>query len=537
MVTIALSYKLKVHGKTGITTVDVAPDDTLYTALVSNGLNTFPAPCGGKGTCGKCRVKVEGELTEMNPQEKKLLKGKTDQRLACHTKPLGDCELWMETEAAATIALQGIRKNVPFVPSGPVSSGGPRLGIAVDIGTTTVVSYMYDLVKFAAVDIRSGLNAQRAYGADVIARISYCKDNENGLQTLANLIRSQINTHIAEMTAAYGASPADVGYIVIAGNTVMQHIFSALDPRTIAHAPFTPLSLFDTEFPAAEMGINAAPEGIVYLTPSVAGYVGGDITADVLSSAMDEHPGNCLLLDIGTNGEIALGGKNGILCCATAAGPAFEGGQIACGMGGIAGAISRVWERKSGIATRTIGGVRPARGICGSGLVDAIAVLLKMGAIDLGGRLLGPEKTPAMFKKQVKEVDGGVRFYLSDEIFLSNKDVREIQLAKAAIAGGIQTLLHYAGITEDQVDVIYLAGGFGNYISRQSAVDIGLLPKKLLSKIKPIGNSAGMGAINALINNDERKSLADIQNMMKYIELSGDQIFMEKYIENMGFTN
>lgn len=534
VVTSALSYKLKVHGKEGITELSINPEETLYKALVENKLNTFPAPCAGKGTCGKCKVRVDGPLSEMKDSEKKLLKDKTEFRLACFVTPEGDCELWMEDEAKAKIALYGERKDVVLDPAGPVSSGGAPLGVAVDIGTTTVVTYLYDLVSGNPIDIRSGLNDQRAYGADVISRINYCKENEGGLKLLSDLVVEEINRHSAEICKEHDLKVEDIGYFVIAGNTVMQHIFSEIDPLSIAHAPFTPKSLFHDEHKASDLKLKGSPDAICYLTPSIAGYVGGDITADVLAAQMDEHPGNCLLLDIGTNGEIALGGKNGILCCATAAGPAFEGGQIVCGMGGIDGAISHVWWEDGEINVTVLGDIAP-KGICGSGLVDAIATLLEIGAVDETGKLLPKDEAPEHVHKYLREVDGGLRFYLKDEVFISTRDVREIQLAKAAIAGGIQTMIYYAEIEEKDVDVIFLAGGFGNYINQASAVKIGLLPPALLDKIQSIGNSAGMGAICALLSKKEIAQLGDIQKLMKYIELSSNEVFMDKYVECMSF--
>lgn len=484
--------------------------ESILAALQRAGLRAPEAPCGGNGTCKKCIVMVDGQEV-----------------LACRTAVTGDCTVVIpEQNAGAVIAAEGRSVSFPLTPAKGV-------GAAVDIGTTTVVAHLYDLETGALLGTQSGVNSQRAFGADVISRIQYANQEADGLAQLGDAIRGQLNGYLRQLCADAGRGMDELNCVTIAANTVMEHIYAGLSPATIAVAPFTPLSLFGTWEQGDKFGLPSHTR--VYLTPAVAGYVGGDITAGLLSSGAYRAEKPSLLLDIGTNGEMALGSaQDGFLCCATAAGPAFEGAVISQGMSASRGAISAV-EWVDGKLKLTVLGGGEAVGICGSGLVDALAVMLDLGAVDETGRLLPSDEAPDEALPYLDEDDEGVLFRLTDQVAITAADVRQMQLAKAAIAAGICTLLEEAGLEEDEVACLYLAGGFGNYIRKESATAIGLLPASMLERIVPVGNSAGQGAAAVLLSETAQSSLAALPELCRYIELSGHKGFNDNYIECMMF--
>lgn len=302
---------------------------------------------------------------------------------------------------------------------------------------------------------------------------------------------------------------------VIAGNTTMLHLLTGLDPSGIAHAPFTPQSLFGTEYSAQQLGLCFPAS--VYLTPCISAYVGGDITAGMAGCSLDECDSSILFADIGTNGEMALSVDGVMTCCSTAAGPAFEGAHITHGTGSIPGAIDRVWLDDGKVCFSTIGGEAPS-GICGSGLIDAVAVLLETEQLDETGFL---------------EED-----FLLDSasgICITQSDIREIQLAKSAVAAGLQCLVSRAGLQMEKVGQLLVAGGFGTHLNPVSATAIGLLPKQLSGRITAVGNASGFGASAALLNTQMKDRLENIAKCCQYIELSGDEEFQNLFVENMMF--
>lgn len=491
-------------------TIPAQPGQTILAALQAALITAPEAPCGGNGTCKKCLVHVDGQEV-----------------LACRTAVTGDHTVVIhEQNAGAVIASEGAAVEFPLTAS-------EGLGAAVDIGTTTVVAHLYDLKTGALLGTRSGVNCQRAFGADVISRIQYANENADGLERMTDAIRGQLNGFLEELCAAAGRKTEEVTAVTIAANTVMEHIYAALSPASIAVAPFTPLSWFGEWASGENFGLPGHAR--VYLAPAVAGYVGGDITAGILASGAYKAERPVLFLDIGTNGEMALGSaKAGFLCCATAAGPAFEGAVISQGMSATDGAISKVELTDGKVAVTVLGGGK-ATGVCGSGLVDALAVMLALGAVDETGRLLPPGEAPEEALPYVDEDDDGVVFRLTGDVAITEGDVRQLQLAKAAIAAGIATMLDEAGLDEDGVEALYLAGGFGNYIRKESAAAIGLLPASMVERIVSVGNTAGQGAAAVLLSQQAREVLDDLPAKCRYIELSGHKGFNEYYIECMMF--
>ena len=481
----------------------VQPGENLLSALRRAGYS-IPAACGGKGRCGKCRVPVNGVM-----------------RLACRTMPQdGDTvELPITSGGVVLTSTGALPKAQP---------GGTGLAAAVDLGTTTAALRLFDRASGELLAEAQGWNRQASYGADVISRIQYTLENPDGLAELSRCIRGQITELLRQALGDAGRSKTEVRELVLVGNTVMQHIFDGRPVGSIARAPFKPETLFEDTLGAALDGIP------VRLAPCVAGYVGGDITAGLLAVGMAERPGERLFLDIGTNGEMALGGSGGILCCAVASGPAFEGAGISCGMPGITGAVSHaVYDR--GFMLDVIGGGEAA-GLCGSGLGDLAAVLLEHGVIAPGGRLLPPEEAPEHMRRYLtRDENGNGLFHLTQQVSLTAADVRNLQLAKAAVAGGIRVLMEQRHITADELESVEIAGGFGNYLKPESAVRRGMLPKGTLGKLRVMGNTALAGASMLALDGANWERLRSIPAKCRDIELSGRDDFADAFTDNLTF--
>lgn len=414
-----------------------------------------------------------------------------------------------------------------------IKSDKTGVGAAVDIGTTTVVLYLYDLASGKNIGIESRLNAQATLGVDVISRIKYCSDYTGGLSAMQEAIITEINDLLSEVTEKAGIGVAEITHMTITGNTTMLHLFAGLSPVSMGVSPFTPASLFGVYIEPEKTGI-AAINAKIYITKCLSAFVGGDITSAILASGMADGDDLCLLLDIGTNGEVALGNRHNIYATSTAAGPAFEGAQISCGMAGVSGAISGIKPYKGDVEISTVSGA-PAVGVCGSGLLDAAALFIDAGLIDETGRIADVEEAPENVRKYLTKYEGEPALKIYEGITLTQKDIREIQTAKAAIAAGVLSLLHHAGKEISDIKTVYLAGGFGNFMDERSALRIGLLPKETEGKIKAIGNAAGTGAIMALINDEFKKANESIVSKSEHVELGGNPFFMDKYIDSMYF--
>lgn len=472
------------------------------------------AVCGGKGTCGKCKVRASGKLSPVTEAEKKILtRSELDSgiRLACMVYVEGDYTVLPLNENSVNdmqIQTEGFAAAGEYGAS-PLDG---EYGIAVDIGTTTLAVYLCNLKKGIIERTGAARNPQGDYGADVITRIGYITENAGGLDLLRNKVIDEIN----KITDGFGIDKERINHAVITGNTTMEHIFAGLDPKGIANAPFTPASLFGNKTDGYTSGLHIAGGAAVHMMPCFSAYVGGDIATGIVASGVDLSEDTVLYIDVGTNGEIGLGDKTKIDVCSAAAGPAFEGAKIEKGMAGINGAVSKVWiGGESGKPAYTvIGGGAPA-GICGSGLIDAVAVMLELGVIDETGRLDG-------------------KFYIDEEhdIYISGSDVRELQLAKAAISAGILTLMEITGRNAGKV---VIAGGFGTFMNAGNACKIGLIPAVYKNKIKSAGNMAGTGAALYLLNRGLRDRVDNVTHKASYTELSGNMVFMDKFIEQMYF--
>ncbi|AEY67968.1 ASKHA domain-containing protein [Clostridium sp. BNL1100] len=418
-------------------------------------------------------------------------------------------------------------------------------GVAVDIGTTTIAAYLVDLTTGKKVSVTSLLNPQKAFGADVISRISYTMENEHGLEQLNSLLVQSLNVCITILCKQAGILPTDVYVITFAGNTTMLHLLLKVNPSNIAYAPFVPAFTSTVKVKASELPLNINPNGTAYILPGVSAYVGADTVGAVLAVGMHQQTSASLLIDIGTNGEIVLGDKSGMYACSAAAGPAFEGANIKNGMGSVNGAINSV-SLKHGITYTTIGHTKPM-GLCGTGVVGLIAELLEVGIVDETGRIdmsWEPESPDQeSLCGRIVSVDGVNAFVLckahetlsGSEILLTQRDIREIQNAKAAIAAGIRVLVKNAGIVFEDIKQVYLAGGFGSYINIDSALKIGLIPRELEGRIVSVGNAAAQGAIDVLNNKSLLSSAQEISKSINYTELSNSKDFNDYYVDCMTF--
>jgi uncharacterized 2Fe-2S/4Fe-4S cluster protein (DUF4445 family) len=413
-------------------------------------------------------------------------------------------------------------------------SGG-FYGIAVDIGTTTVAVYLFNLENGVMVDVVSELNSQKQYGADVISRINYATTEKNGIETLHKVIIRQLNKMTGSLCHKSKIKKEDIYMAALAGNTTMMHLLMALDPLNIGKLPFTPVSTHMHDFPAKQLGLSINGSGRALCLPSVSGYIGADIIAGLLASGLYKNDEICLLVDIGTNGEMVLGNRERMISCSTAAGPAFEGANIRFGTGGVPGAVDYVNIYDGEVRYTTIDNEAPI-GICGSGIVDAVAMLLDQGIVEDTGRFYDDDEVADHpLSSRIVKFEGMKAFRLTDKIYVTQKDIREIQNAKAAISAGITTLMKKYGITAGDISKIYLAGGFGNYINVTSALRIGLLPKIDEENVKASGNTAGAGAVMCLLSRKQIEKAEQIKQKVEYIELTMDPGFTDEYIDSMIF--
>ncbi|MBM3476089.1 MAG: DUF4445 domain-containing protein [Armatimonadetes bacterium] len=420
-------------------------------------------------------------------------------------------------------------------------------GCAVDIGTTTVVAYVVELESGHVVGTGSAPNPQGAHGADVVSRVEFADQTADGLQTLHEESVGIVNRVIAEACGEADVSPRDVYEVTVVGNTCMAHLFLGLNPHYVARAPYIPVVDQPLRVSAAELGVRVNPRGEVYVLPNVAGWVGADTVGVVLSTRLRESEGPTLAIDIGTNGEVMLWSGERLLVCSTAAGPAFEGAQIRHGMRAAAGAIDHVRATEDGIAFRTIGN-QPAVGICGSGLLDAVARMLDLGVINPTGLMVdeaGAAQLPPAIASRIAGKDQDRHFVLAtvresgldEPIILTQRDVRQLQLAKGAIRAGIEVLLAETGLRPADLERILLAGAFGSYIDRVSAVRIGLVPSLPLAQIIAVGNAAGAGAVMALASTSEREKATQLAEAANHVELSSRPDFQMLFMETMLFQS
>ncbi|MHC4886761.1 MAG: ASKHA domain-containing protein [Planctomycetota bacterium] len=423
---------------------------------------------------------------------------------------------------------------------------GRLLGLAVDVGTTTIAGVLVDLTNGENLAVASRTNPQATHGDDVVSRIEYAGTGEPAVRELQDLVVSAINEIAAETAEAAGAAVSNIYKLVAAGNTTMHHLLLGITPEHIGVTPFVPVCRDGWSLRASHVGLTLAPGARLYVVANISGYVGGDITAGLLAHRLHEADDSILYIDIGTNGEMALRHGGTTYACSTAAGPAFEGARISCGMRAASGAVSGMRWTDDRLEIVTLDD-QPPRGICGTGLLDAAACLLELGVLDETGRLLPPGELPnsvhPSIRERVLEEDGETAFLLSapgDEdnlrVSLTGQDIRELQLAKGSVAAGFMTLLQMAGLAEGDLDRVVLAGAFGSFLRPESAKRIGLLPAGVpLDRVEFVGNAALAGARVALLNRLRREESETLAREVDYVELSGRPDFQMLFMETMMF--
>ncbi len=462
------------HGKK----VSVPEGTTLLQAQITAGLHP-DAPCGGKGLCGKCRVLAEGAEV-----------------LACQSVVNRDMTVSLTERSSGKILAGSILTDTK-------ADGTDSYALAFDIGTTTVVAYLLDGRTGSQLAQSSAMNPQQQYGADVISRIQEVL--EHGGSAMSGCIRETMVMLCREVCQQVGITPEEITASAIVGNTAMHHLLLNIDPKPLVTPPYMP-------------GVSKAMElpGGVRVLPNIAGFVGGDTVGCLVCTRFDRQEALTLLIDIGTNGEMVLGNKNRRIACSTAAGPAFEGAKISCGMRGAEGAVDHVWLENGEICFHVIGDSRPL-GLCGSGVLDLTAVLLELGTIQESGRM--PCEA----------------FTLCENVVLTQKDVREVQLAKAAIRAGIELLAETMGVRVRDIQKVFLAGAFGSYMNPRSACRIGMIPPVLAGRIEAIGNAAGEGAKLCALSREEFAYSQQLSDTTEFLELASLPQFQDRYVDALEF--
>lgn len=487
-------------------------DNQIVTAEVGTTLSRLlpglEQPCSGKGICGKCKVRAEGALSPLSPQEERHLTVfdlADGLRLACCATVQGDCRVERLDASPVAVVTHSAAGETPAV------SALDGYGVAVDIGTTTLAARLY-APDGALLAERGMLNPQTAYGADVLSRVEAARNGHAA--DLAAAVRDGLRRLLADLTTAAGISADAVTAAVITGNTVMMTLLTQGDVTPFTAAPFACERLFGETLPAAALGLDGLTCP-VYLTPCVSAFFGGDAVCALLASGLLDSPDTALLADIGTNGEMALWHDGKLYACSTAAGPAFEGVGISCGMTAREGAIHAVDVVNGALYPRVIGG-GAARGLCGSGLIDAAACLLTVGELTPEGTLDAPAP-------------------LAADVALTPADIRALQLSKSAIRSGMDTLLHTAAIGAEQVTALYPAGGFGSYLNPRSAACIGLWPALWTDRVRPLGNAALEGASRLLRDPALRFRAERLAGEIIPVELATDPYFADAFIKNLAF--
>ena len=482
-------------------TIHAGPGAMLRDVLFAEGVEF---PCGGRGRCKGCRVKVLAGALPVTEDDARLLAGKEISegwRLACRAI------------ASEDLKLDIAQWDAPVLSDDSPIAFAPRkgLGVAIDLGTTTIAAQLLDLRTAHVLAVRTGLNPQAKYGGDVMSRIDFAVNG--GATTLTRLIRDELGATISELLRAARRPPTELRRVVIVGNTAMHHLFCGIDITPLSHSPFEPATDGLQTFPARDLGWDCG-DAMVHFLPCLGGFVGSDILAGILATNLHESDSLRVLIDLGTNGEITVGNRERILCASTAAGPAFEGARISMGMRAATGAIAEVSCADGQFVCRVLGNVEP-RGICGSGLVDAVAAALGRGLVAPTGRF----------------AQGGP-LLLSSPVHLTQNDIRELQLAKAAIAAGLRLLLHGFNTSADDIDRIFLAGAFGNYINRSNARRIGLLEFPA-ETVEPAGNTALRGAKLVLFRDD--MEFMSVRGITKHVGLADAPDFQDVFVNALRF--
>jgi uncharacterized 2Fe-2S/4Fe-4S cluster protein (DUF4445 family) len=612
--TAARTEKLKVTFLPKEASTRVPPGTTLFHAAAWTG-QPIESTCGGRGTCGKCRVRILDGRNAVTPADLQHLSADdiaAGWRLSCQAEVRS--EMVVEVPRLLTTpktAMFGIGRQVLLDPNvhkvhlalrepdlhdqrsderrlkdalreegfamrvdldvlrtlprvlrsagfdvtavlcgetllavEPGDTTGACYGLAVDLGTTTIVGTLMNLNNGEVLGVASTLNAQAIHGGDVLSRISHTMADRQGIDELQRLAAFTINGIVERLAADAGVPPERIYEVTVAGNMTMVHLLLGIDPEPISVTPFVPAVSRGLDLQASALGITIHPFGRVYLFPAIGAYVGGDIVAGLLATALPRGDRLRLFVDVGTNGEIVLGHEGRTLSTAAPAGPAFEGAEISCGMRATTGAIEGVQITRDAVLLQTIDDAPPA-GLCGSGLIDAVAQLYKRGLMDATGRLRSAAEAggvPEGLRARLVTANGVRAFVLATSnqtggrpVLFTQKDVRQLQFAKGSIAAGIQVLMKEMGVSPADLQEVLLAGAFGSYIHPEAARLLGLVPPVDVKRIRAVGNAAGEGAKIALLSYREREAAEAMPSRLEYIELSGREDFNDIFMSVLGF--
>ena len=597
-----MNCEVKIHHDENRESLFVKSGENLL-EILQNSDFSINAPCGGKGLCGKCKVKITAGAPTVTSQEREILsREELNQgfRLACLVDIKTDLTVELPPEQKAEIVTRGLERKVKLAtrvkqfclsPAEPTiedqrdyltriqdqlpvpvekvnhsvleklekfkgadyltavvkgdklvqlklgDPGDGNYGIAVDMGTTTVVLYLLNLETGDEVDFYSFTNPQSQFGADLVSRVNYTLEKDGGKEKLQEVLITELNQGLEKLINRNELTEDQIWEVKIVGNTIMLHSLLGLNAESIVKAPYIPVFTNPVTLNPADLGLKLNSAGEINLLPAISGYVGADIVGDMLAVDFNMYEDWNLLIDIGTNGEIVLGKGNEIFACATAAGPALEGANITFGMAGVPGAISEYEIRANGEIDYQVIGNQSPKGICGSGLMDIIAQLYKQGFLKKNGAF--KKELPPRQRMWMTSYEDKPAYKVTNEspaeILLTQQDIREVQLAKGAVATGIKILLNKAGIDYETVNNVYLAGGFGSQINISSATALGLIPSELKDKVIKIGNGAGIGAKLSLLNQKLSRMAEEIADQVDYIELSSHSDFQKIFMQEMEF--
>lgn len=519
--------------------IEVNPRWSLRDAAIVAGI-PLTGSCGGNGICGKCRIKLVSGEVDGEPDENGIY-------LACRTLPRADCVVEIPEESRVRTPKTILRGARPDYAVDPPALRGrtaddplrvTALGVACDLGTSTIVVGLARLHDGEVIATDSIGNPQVVHGDDVVSRIAYASQTD-GLTELRTMVLESLDGLISNVCNQAGVNRDDILDLTVAGNATMNHIFAGESPSSLGVAPYEPVFLEHDPIALSDIGLAAHPDASARILPNIAGYIGGDTTAGILSTGLHESDSLRMFIDIGTNGEIVLGNKDGLTACSAAAGPAFEGGRIERGMRAEPGAIERVIF-KGGIRISTIDNVR-TRGVCGTGVIQAVGCMLETGLIDKAGRIVGKaeaEHLPWNLGAHIHDDEKGRRIVLweedDEEVALGRKDISEIAIAKASIRAAAEILLKETNSTWDDVDEILFAGSFGNFLRASDAEKIGLIPKSG-ARVKFAGNTSLEGALKVLLSSDAWQEALGIARSTRFVELAGRGDFGEEFVNAIPF--
>ncbi len=518
------------------TSAAVRSGATVMDAAVLCGVR-IDAPCGGDGNCGKCRVHAEGVLAPPTGAELDAIgAGDLEEgfRLACQAVVLGPVEVEPPSTPAVTDVKSGLGKegavavDLPGVPGS--SPSGKPLGAAIDVGTTTLCASVLDLTDGSRVGIASSENPQARFGADVMSRIERCSRDPGTRDLMHRGVTSSINGLLRKLTESAGRLPGDLVRLVMVGNTTMVHIALGEDPSPLGTSPFEPPVWGPVNIDPSDVGLEAIPTSRLLVPRVLSGFLGADIVACMLALGVGDSPEALMVVDMGTNGEIAMGNRDRVVACSTAAGPAFEGAMISSGMRAAPGAIE-AYSRDGELIPIVLGGGEPS-GICGSGLLDA-------GLLLPSGRLRPPEEAQEIAPGRITGNARQREFHLAPGtgLTLNQDDIRQVQLAKGAVRAGVDILCSSMGTDYERIDRVYLAGVFGSFLKPSSAIAVGLLPRSLESRVEFAGNAALSGAEMMLASERHWSHALEISERVEVANLSGDPLFEKAFIESLSFPN